>query len=315
MLRQTSRTRLSLRRPSPTCFCGLSTIHHSRGPIELASLVAQPTSDASTNPGPSLVILHGLFGSKRNWTSLHKAFHRALPQFSIHTLDLRNHGTSPHATPMTNIAMAEDVLHYIDSRGLTNVALLGHSMGGKAAMTLALLLASKGRENLLSHLLISDIAPTRTVLLPEFVRYIDAMLEVNALPLGTVRTRTDVDRLLHKHEPDLSIRQFLMTNLILPAPLQSHTRPHFHLPLDVLKQAVPELGWFPYDLNDPKRPQWNGKTLIFRGLKSPYIDETNEDSFKQFFPDSTIESLDTGHWVHVEKPNEFKDLVIKFVQQ
>lgn len=67
-------------------------------------------------------------GSKRNWTSLHKAFHRSLPQHSIHTLDLRNHGASPYATPMTYAAMAEDVLHYIESRKLTNVSLLGHSM-------------------------------------------------------------------------------------------------------------------------------------------------------------------------------------------
>lgn len=69
-----------------------------------------------------------LSGSKRNWTSLHKAFHRALPYHSVHTLDLRNHGASPRATPMTYTAMAEDVLYYIDTHNLSNVALLGHSM-------------------------------------------------------------------------------------------------------------------------------------------------------------------------------------------
>lgn len=181
-------------------------------------------------------------------------------------------------------------------------------------MALALLLVTKGRESLLSHLLVSDIAPTRTALSPDFVKYIDAMLEVNALPLGAVRTRSDVDHLLHKHESDLSIRQFLLTNLVLPGRLQSQSKPHFGLPLDILKRSIPELGSFPHDLNDPKRPQWDGKTLVFRGLRSPYIDANNQPSFKKFFPNSSVATLDTGHWVHAEKPNEFKDLVVKFIQ-
>lgn len=67
-------------------------------------------------------------GSKRNWTSFHKAFRHSLPQHSIHTLDLRNHGASPHAVPMTYDAMAEDVLHYIELHELTNISILGHSM-------------------------------------------------------------------------------------------------------------------------------------------------------------------------------------------
>ncbi|KAF9448563.1 mitochondrial protein [Macrolepiota fuliginosa MF-IS2] len=306
-----------------------SSTHQGRIPIELANLVAHPTG--AERADASLIILHGLFGSKRNWTSLHKAFHRALPHRSIHTLDLRNHGMSPRATPMTYATMAEDVLNYIDSRNLSNVALLGHSMGGKVAMTVALSLVAKRRENILSHLLISDIAPTRGALSDDFVKYINAMQETNALPLGTVRTRTDVDLRLQQYESvaistlanplilitlqDLAIRQFLITNLKLPKPSQSQSKPHFNLPLDVLGDAIPELGSFPYDLADPGRPQWKGKTLVFRGLRSSYITDDNEQAFGRFFPCLKVEKMDTGHWVHAEKPNEFKDHVINFITQ
>ncbi|KXN87225.1 Abhydrolase domain-containing protein C22H12.03 [Leucoagaricus sp. SymC.cos] len=216
--------------------------------------------------------------------------------------------------PMTYESMAEDILRYIDSRGLSDVALLGHSMGGKVAMTVALSLTALGHKDLLSHLLVSDIAPTRAELLPDFVKYIDAMLEVNALPAGAVKTRSDVDLLLQRHESDLAIRQFLLTNLLLPKPSQSDRKPHFNLPLDVLRRSIPELGSFPYNVNDHIRTRWTGKTLIFRGLRSSYIDDSNKNSFTKFFPDSRMEKLDTGHWVHAEKPNQFKDLVVKFIQ-
>jgi pimeloyl-ACP methyl ester carboxylesterase len=213
-------------------------LHHSnteaQSLVELSSLVASPVNQPTTG---SLVILHGLLwahlaiilnlvgwtsifksGSKRNWTSFHKAFHRALPRHAIHTLDLRNHGKSPRATPMTYTSMAEDVLDYINSRGLSNVALLGHSMfvskhrfkipsvyfwpcrGGKVAMTVALLLAAKGREDILSHLLVSDVAPIRSTLSPDFIKYTEAMHEINSLPLGVIHTRSDVDTCLRRYE-------------------------------------------------------------------------------------------------------------------
>ncbi|EKM82051.1 hypothetical protein AGABI1DRAFT_105416 [Agaricus bisporus var. burnettii JB137-S8] len=286
-------------------------LHHGvQIPIELASLVASPQLPTTG----SLLVLHGLFGSKRNWTSLHKAFHQALPHHSIHTLDLRNHGMSPHATPMTYTSMAEDVIHYIDSHGISDVALLGHSMGGKVAMTTALLLAAKGRNELLSHLLVSDVAPIRGALSSDFIKYINAMHEINVLPHGAVRTRSDVDTRLHLYETDLAIRQFLLTNLSVPKPLESQSKPHFKLPVEILKNAIPDLGSFPWDFSDPQRPQWKGKTLVFRGLRSNYITTDNQQAFSQFFPRVTVDTLDTGHWVHAEKPNEFKDLVVNFIR-
>jgi len=149
-------------------------------------------------------------GSKRNWGSFLKAFHRDMPERPIYALDLRNHGASPHARPMTYEAMVEDVNRFVESRNLKNVSILGHSMsaffhwhllyvsdatfscrGGKVAMAYAL---SKPRN--LSNLVFVDIAPSIADLSPEFVRYISLMQEIENLPPGKVKKRSDADEIL-----------------------------------------------------------------------------------------------------------------------
>jgi len=130
-----------------------------------------------------------------------------MPNRAIYALDLRNHGSSPHATPMTYQAMAEDVNKFVEDNNLKDVTLLGHSMsvhpnlvcwttdiihrGGKVAMTYAL-----ARPERLSHLIVADIAPSTGKLSPEFVQYISLMQEIESLPPGKITKRSDADKIL-----------------------------------------------------------------------------------------------------------------------
>ncbi|PPQ63218.1 hypothetical protein CVT24_005678 [Panaeolus cyanescens] len=267
-----------------------------------------------------LVILHGLFGSKRNWGSLCKALHRDLPDRPIYTLDLRNHGTSPHATPMTYSAMAADVFKFIQDKGLEDVSLLGHSMGGKAAMAYALHVSeAKLPPKFLSKLIVVDIAPSIGKLSPEFQQYISAMQHIEALEPGKINTRTDADKHLAAIEKDMSVRQFLLTNLKVPShhPVTGHAhKAKFIVPLDILSKSMEDIGSFPFKYEEETGSSpvtWDGPTLAVKGGNSPYINHKNLPAFRAFFPNTRLSELQTGHWVHAEKPMEFKKLVVDFL--
>ncbi|KAF8958234.1 Alpha/Beta hydrolase protein [Flammula alnicola] len=173
----------------------------SHDAVELSYTSIIPEDGNAT--AKALVILHGLFGSKRNWGSLCKAFHRDMPDRPVYALDLCNYGSSPHASPMTYEAMASDVHNFIQDKQLKDVALLGHSMGGKVAMTYALSLKEANvPPGTLSYLIVDDIAPS----------------------IGVIKTRTDADHRLKAYESDISVRQFLLTNLKLPSHSRTATR-------------------------------------------------------------------------------------------
>jgi len=155
-----------------------STARTACKPLELAHEVFQPSpSDRPMFQKTSaLVICHGLYGSKQNWRSLAKAMVKefALP---IYTLDMRNHGSSPHADPMTYIDMAGDIEKFFSDKQLSNVTLIGHSMGGKVAQTMAL--SPRLPSHALSHLISVDMTPAAGPISPEFMRYARCMVEIN----------------------------------------------------------------------------------------------------------------------------------------
>ncbi|KDR78645.1 hypothetical protein GALMADRAFT_244117 [Galerina marginata CBS 339.88] len=329
MLLCTLRERISCSRPCTRILYSqrrtLARTHgtiYSHDAVELSyTSIIPENGNATVKP---LVILHGLFGSKRNWGSLCKAFHRDMPQRPIYALDLRNHGSSPHSTPMTYEAMASDVHKFIQDKELKEVALLGHSMGGKVAMAYALSLKDLNVEpGTLSQLISVDIAPSIGSLSPEFMQYISVMQKIQSLPPGVIKTRTDADHQLRPYEPDVSVRQFLLTNLQLPS--HSRTASHdatekakFIVPLDILSRSVEALGSFPYRYNVEENSvptKWEGSTLVIKGTKSPFINRKNIPHLRAFFPNMCLEELDTGHWVHAEKPTEFRKLVTDFLSQ
>ncbi|KAF9077081.1 alpha/beta-hydrolase [Rhodocollybia butyracea] len=272
-------------------------------PQELDFLEQIPENGNKTNG--ALVILHGLFGSKRNWTSLSKAFSRDL-NIPVYALDLRNHGTSPHALPMTYAAMASDVLNFIKQKKLERISLLGHSMGGKLAMTVALD-PSLPPSGVLQNLIIADIAPVRAKLSNEFVLYTEAMKKIESMKL---RTRKEATRVLEEYEKDTNIVLFLLTNILMPNETgEDYIR--FRIPLGTLSDALSELGSFPYL---PGERKWEGKTLFVKGEKSKFINHHYHSAMNDFFPNMNMEPIDTGHWVHAERPGEFKTLVENFIR-
>ncbi|KAI0314313.1 Alpha/Beta hydrolase protein [Amylostereum chailletii] len=272
---------ISRRLPAPSPRRAAQRLLSTRAtPVLLEYDLVRPQDDSEINK--PLVILHGLFGMKRNWLSLSKAFARDL-QRPVYSLDLRNHGNSPHAKPMNYEAMAIDVLEFCASRSLTNVSLLGHSMGGKVAMAVAL--SPDLPPNLLNHLIVADIAPARADLSPEFKGYVEAMQKIEE---GQVSSRKDAQDILTPYEHDAMTRAFLLTNLDTQAkPLR------FRVPLDIIGPAIRDMGWFPYA---PGERTWDGKTLFVKGNKSRYINKSNLPIMKQFFPNMALETLDTGHW-------------------
>ncbi|KAF8896677.1 Alpha/Beta hydrolase protein [Infundibulicybe gibba] len=271
-------------------------------PVDLDHTAFIPPN-GNTRDGP-LVILHGFFGSKRNWTSLANAFLRGTGR-PVYTLDLRNQGTSPHVSPMTYQHMAADVLHFLRKHSLSNVSLLGHSMGGKVAMTVALSASVASSPGLLSNLIIEDITPKRAPLAPDFRRYIEAMEKIEAKGVKTLKEANEV---LDAYEQDRAIRTFLLTNLVLPK--CPSTPAKFQIPLPILGNAIDEIGSFPYESG---QRTWDGRALFVKGARSTWVNGQSLPVAQSFFPRMKLQELDTGHWVHAEKPSEFKQVVLDFI--
>lgn len=160
--------------------------------------------------------------------------------------------------------------------------------------------------HILAKLIVADVAPVRFKLSPEFKGYIEAMKKIEDMQLTSRKEALEV---LEAYEKDPNMRQFLLTNL---KPV-SESAPDlkFRVPLDILDEAIPEIGWFPYAPGDRS---WEGPTLFIKGTQSAFINRHSLAPMKVFFPNFNLETLDAGHWVHGERPNEFKKLVEDFIR-
>jgi len=233
--------------------------------------------------GPPLLIAHGLFGSARNWGAIAK---RLSSDFTVTTVDMRNHGESPHTTTHGYEDMAAD-LAALDGRNLV----IGHSMGGKAAMMLALL-----HPELVDRLIVADIAPviythTQTPL-------IDAM---RAVDLSQVTTRSDADAQLTGTVPDSPVRAFLLQSLDVKARA-------WRLNLDVLAAEMDRIIGFP-----PVSGRFKGPTLFLSGADSDYVQPEHRPRIRELFPNARFAKIPgAGHWLHAEKPKEFEASVRVF---
>ncbi|POY74906.1 hypothetical protein BMF94_1882 [Rhodotorula taiwanensis] len=269
-------------------------------PVPL-SFERQAAPAGSNGSAPPVVVLHGLFGSKQNWRSLAKGMAKRLER-DILTLDLRNHGHSPHRRECSYEDLACDVKAFIEQQQkLSDCVVVGHSMGGKVAMALAL-----GGCDPISKLVVVDISPAIGKLSPEFEAYIGAMKEIDA---AKVHSRKEADEILERTEPDLGVRQFLLTNLDRATPADPY---HFRIPIDFLQNAIGEIGAFPYT---PGERVYDKPSLFLKGSKSKYINSRNIPVINQFFPNSRLETLDAGHWVHAERPKEFVEFVHDFCKE
>ncbi|NBW97430.1 MAG: alpha/beta fold hydrolase [Planctomycetia bacterium] len=243
--------------------------------------------------GTPLVIIHGLFGSKRNWASIATKLalrHRVL------VVDVRNHGVSPWDDAHDYPALADDVGHLIRTRVGGPAAVIGHSMGGKAAMTLAL-----SEPELVERLVAVDIPPAGSV---------GGMLEVlaalEAVPLEKLGDRAEVAAALAAAVPDAGLRAFLAQNVVRGpgglrwafnlAALRRHAAAILGFP------AIPPGRFFP------------GPTLFVIGGRSNYVRAEHRDAIERLFPAATLETvLEAGHWVHADAPGPFLEAVGRFL--
>jgi len=253
-----------------------------------------------TGEGKPLILLHGLFGSLENLGGIAR---RLQDEWQIHALDERNHGSSPHTDTMDYPSMAEDVLAYMDAQGLDKASLLGHSMGGKVAMQVALMAPER-----VDKVIVADIAPV------SYKPRHDAILEgLRSLDLTAVRSRQDADKLLAEFVETPGVRQFLLKNLErVPSEEQTTDVPMFRwrLNLPVIDDCYENLAKAP-EGDGP----FNGPVLFLKGAESAYIQEKHRDQIMRLFPSAELRIIqDTGHWLHAEKADTFAALCRRFLE-
>ncbi len=242
--------------------------------------------------GYPLIILHGLFGSLENWQTLSRAFASC---YRVYALDARNHGASPHSPEMNYNLMADDLEEFMAAQGISSAYLLGHSMGGKAAMQFAFKHPEK-----VDKLVIVDIAPHAYP--PQHTTIFRALFSVN--PWQFTR-RKDIDTALAQKLPDVALRQFLEKNLTRDA---SGTF-KWKLDLDSIYRNYDALG---QGLDGPRR--FEKPALFIRGERSGYITKQDTEQIRLLFPYSRIVTLPgVGHWVHVEARRRFARVVLTFL--
>jgi pimeloyl-ACP methyl ester carboxylesterase len=235
-----------------------------------------------TGEGPPLILLHGLFGAAANLGAVARAL---APAHRVISLDLRNHGASPHAAEMSYAAMAGDVAETMTALGLSRAAVAGHSMGGKVAMLLAL--AQPGR---VKRLAVLDIAPVAYG--PAFRGYAAAM---QALPLVPGLTRAEAAAALAGAVPDAGMRAFLLQNLRFDGPA-----PAWRIGLEPIAAALPAIEAWPETHGGPAYP---GPTLFLAGARSDYVQDAHRPLIRTLFPAARfVRVRDAGHWVHADAP-------------
>ena len=241
--------------------------------------------------GQPLIIVHGLFGTLDNWQTLGK---KIAEGFEVYLVDQRNHGHSPHSKDMNYQLMSDDLHELITDLDLSDVILVGHSMGGKAVMTYA-----TQHAEFIDKLVVVDIAPKQYPL-----HHQQILAGLNGIDLSVVKTRREADAVLAQHVDDSGVRQFLLKNLYWVEKGQLGWR----INIPTLTEHMEEI----LDTTPPVRVET--PTLFIRGEKSNYITEDDyQDIYNQFL-DSEIETIyNVGHWVHAENPLEFYRLLMEFV--
>lgn len=238
-----------------------------------------------------LIILHGFFASSRNWRQIAEklsvGFHVTVP-------DMRNHGASPHDPAMDYPTMAADLLDFIESRGMSSVNLLGHSMGGKIAMWLAL-----NHPGIINKLIVVDIAPVN------YAHSFDPLINaLKALPLAEIVNRKQAEMLLSSAIPETGYRQFLLQNLML-----DNGKYHWRVDLDIFFNTSANIAAFP---DADHLTPYLKNTLFVAGEQSAYVKQADVSAL---FPQATVTAIaDAGHWLHVQQPAVFIALVQKFLQ-
>ena len=234
-----------------------------------------------TGKGEPVIILHGLFGSSRNWQGIAK---KLAEEFRIIAVDLRNHGQSAFADSMLYTEMAEDLFHLISQLSLESPNLIGHSMGGKVAMMTAL-----NYQTLVKKLVILDIAPVNYG-----HRYGKIFSALNSLPLNRITSRNEAEKILDQTINDQDLTRFLLQNL-------TRSGPGFQWRINIrsIEENIEYINTFPENIDSRK---WNKPALFLGGKNSMFIQPRFHKAILDLFPAAEIELIENaGHMLHIEQ--------------
>ena len=235
--------------------------------------------------GAPLLIAHGLFGSARNWGAVAKRLSDSRP---VTAVDMRNHGTSPRAPTNSYTDMAADLAAAIE----TPSDVIGHSMGGKAAIVLAL-----SHPDRIRRLVVADIAPVAYSHTQQHL--IDAM---QGLDLTAIESRGAADRVLAERIDEPGVRAFLLQSLDVK-------ERRWRLNLDVLAAEMPKIVGFP-----ELEGRFDGPALFLTGAGSDYVLPEHRDRIRALIPNARFAKIPgAGHWLHADKPREFEAAVRVFL--
>lgn len=243
--------------------------------------------------GKPLLILHGFFGMGDNWKSLANSF---ATLFEVHLIDQRNHGRSFHTDDFSYELMVEDLVHYMDHYGLGKANMLGHSMGGKTVMLMAV-----EHPERVDHMIVADIAPKFYPPHHQFI--LDAL---HAVDFESVSSRNEIDEVFKRYIPERGIRQFLLKNVYR----KNRDELAYRFNLHSLEENIDEVG-----VELPPHAMSESRALFLRGANSGYITESDEALIMAHFPNSEIIDIpDAGHWLHAENPDDFYKNVVRFIE-
>ncbi len=240
------------------------------------------SSSTGSPANPNLVILHGLFGDLNNWKAM---ANRLSDQHYVHCMDLRNHGNSPHSSGMTYAEMASDVAHTCTTLGIKNTSVVGHSMGGKTAMQLAL-----QNTDLVNKLALVDIGPRR------YGKHHEQIINgLQALSRADIKSRKQADELLRPFEAQAAIRSFLLKNL------KRTDTGHYALRIN-----IDEIDSRYDQIADSisSEHQFDKPVLFVKGAESDYLTDADRLPIAALFSNPSLKTIDgAGHWPHSEKPD------------
>lgn len=242
--------------------------------------------------GKPLIILHGLFGTLENWGAQIKVLSE---HYQVIAADMRNHGRSPHSDQMSYDLMAADIAELMASLNLDKAQIIGHSMGGKAAMQFALTHPEK-----IEKLIIVDIAPVKYT-----PHHDDVFKGLFAVELRQLKSRSEADKQLSAYVDELGVRAFLLKNLYRNEDKQFAWR----MNLDTLHSQYTNIS------AAPKGAPYPQAVLFIKGANSHYLLPKYRDAVLSLFPQADYKIIqNAGHWPHAEKPAEFTQLILDYLK-